>query len=231
VTLLIGGPGIAKTPPQQPPATGGSGKVKSSTGFFISQDGLLLTSAHGVEGCAAISVWPHGGATRRARLIAADQRLDVALLSTDSPVPRYAAAPERGSPRIGEQIVALGFGVHVKEPLIPVIIEGSFAGDGRTPSGDPIFVIHAKVPEGASGGSVVDANGSLIGMVIGYYADEPDMGVVLSIGDIAEFLGRRGIWLAPGPLLDSRSERLNDFLVNMSALIQCAPRQTRAAAD
>src|SRR5215469_6221632 len=137
-------------------------------------------------------------AGRTARLIAADRRLDVALLSTDGPAPRYAVAAERTRPRIGEPVVALGLGVHVSGPLIPVIIEGSFAGVGRTPAGDPVFVIHAKIPDGASGGSVVDADGSLIGMVIGYYADRPDLGVVRSLPDIADFLWRHGARLGRG---------------------------------
>ena len=163
-------------------------------------------------------------------MIAADRRLDVALLSTDGPAPRYAVAAERTRPRIGEPVVALGLGVHVSGPLIPVIIEGSFAGVGRTPAGDPVFVIHAKIPDGASGGSVVDADGSLIGMVIGYYADRPDLGVVRSLPDIADFLWRHGARLGRGAAGEAGSAPLNDRLVAMSALVQCAPaRAVRGA--
>ena len=225
LSLLLGEAAAATTKPQQPPAIGDSGKVRSSTAFFVSQDGLLLTSAHGVAGCATISIWPSGRSARKARLIAVDSRLDVAHLSTNGPAPRYAAALGRSSPRVGDPIVALGLGVHVTGPLIPVIIEGSFAGDGRTPAGDPVFLIHARVPDGASGGSVVDANGSLIGMIIGYYVDQPDLGVVISIGEIADFLGQHGVWLVRSAPLDAGPERLNDLLVDMSALVQCVPRQ------
>jgi hypothetical protein len=69
---------------------------------------------------------------------------------------------------------ALGYGVSVKRPLTPVLIRGLLARGAGTPSGAPILTIHAKVPEGASGGLVIDSAGSLVGMIMGYYADEPN---------------------------------------------------------
>jgi S1-C subfamily serine protease len=212
----------AEASPDQASATGVNGKVKSSTGFFVSKDGVVLTTAHGIADCKIISVWPNGTEARSAHLIASDQRLDIAVLSTDGPTPRYAAAAGRAYLNVGEPVVAIGLGVHVKEPLLPVIIEGSFAGDGRTPAGDPVLLIHASVPRGASGAPVLDAAGSLIGMVIGYYADRPNLGVVRSFGDITNFLAQNGVAMARnGPVVKS-SRLLNDLLVNMSVLVQCA---------
>ena len=55
----------------------------SGTGFFVSRDGFLVTSAHVIAGCASISAWPSDGTERPSYVIASNQRLDLALLWAD----------------------------------------------------------------------------------------------------------------------------------------------------
>ena len=195
--------------------------VKSGTGFFVSGDGLLLTSAHVVAGCAAISVWRGDAPGQRGRVVAVDRRQDLALLTTGASVPQFAAALRSWRPSIGERVVTFGFGVDAKRPLAPVRIEGVFVGDATTAHGAPVFVIRAKMPKGTSGSLVLDRNGSLVGMVVGYYTDRPDFGVIVANAGIAAFLAALGVRLSR-PSASARPQLGVDHLLRgASALVQC----------
>jgi S1-C subfamily serine protease len=203
------------------PTANSNGRVKSGTGFFISRHGFLVTSAHVVSGCDRVAVWAGGIEQREARIEAADPRRDIALLSTEGEAADIAAASD--PPHVGEATFGLGFGVVVKHPRTAMLTRGVFVGDGVTPTGDPVLVIHARVPEGASGGPVLVADGSLVGMAIGYYTDRPDLGVVVSSADIDAFLGAHGLALMRGPGIVGEAPSPRDVLLKISALVQCIP--------
>jgi S1-C subfamily serine protease len=54
----------------------------SGTAFFVSKEGKALTNAHVVEGCRQISVNAEGQSSA-AKILAMDERNDLALLATD----------------------------------------------------------------------------------------------------------------------------------------------------
>jgi len=104
-------------------------RVKSGTGFFVSRDGFLLTSAHVVAGCQHVSVWDSAGTSYRSYTIGLDRRLDVALLWAEGISPSRLASVTRMSVQRGEPVVTLGYGVIPTEPLKPVLVEGLLIGD------------------------------------------------------------------------------------------------------
>jgi S1-C subfamily serine protease len=227
LSLLLCAGGMAIVQATAAPAADGAGRVKTGTAFFISRDGFLVTSAHVVSGCGGAAVWVGGIERREAQIVAADQRRDIALLSTGRQAGDIAAAPDRWGPRIGEATFGLGFGVFTKQPRTPNFSSGTFVADGATLAGDPILVIRADVPEGASGGPVLDADGSLVGMMIGYYTDQPNLGVVVSSVGIDAFLAAHGLALARGPGNAGAARSPRDLLLKISALVQCVPTQAR----
>jgi S1-C subfamily serine protease len=209
--------------PTAAPAVNAAGRVKTGTGFFVSRHGFLVTSAHVVTGCGGVAVWAGGIEQRDASTVAADLRRDIALLSTEGEVADIAAASDRSTPHVGETTFGLGFGVVAKHPRTAMLTRGVLVGDGATPAGDPVLVIQARVPEGASGGPVLDADGSLVGMMIGYYTERPNLGVVVSTGDIDTFLAAHGLALVRGPEIAGAAPSPRDVLLKISALIQCLP--------
>src|SRR5262249_37526119 len=147
-------------------------------GFFISHDGLVLTSAHIVLSCGHISVWSHRGTISAARIRAVDPERDIALLESGMRAPEIAAAPALVPPRKGEPVFALGFGVNAQRPLVPAAIHGDFAGVADDPADKDMLAIRAPIRRGMSGGLVVDSTGAMLGMVIGYDTDQPSMGLI-----------------------------------------------------
>jgi S1-C subfamily serine protease len=197
------------------------GRVKSGTGFFVSRDGFLVTSAHVVSGCRKISVWGPDGSERPSYTVASDARRDIALLWADGQPTGWSAVAGRRAPRAGEDVFTLGFGVMASKPLQSVLVEGSLVGDSTAQPGNRVLMIRAKLHAGNSGGAVLAGDGSLLGMIIGRDEAHPELGVAIPSDDIEAMLSGYGIVLPERPPGgDPRGS-----LGAISALIQCPKPQ------
>jgi serine protease Do len=144
----------------KPPDTGGG---TLGTGFYIDREGLVLTNAHVVNGCAQILVATEKGTFAPAQLIARDQTNDLAVLRTNNSPSRIAHL--RSSIRLGENVEAFGY------PLAGVLAtSGNFTlGNVSALAGlrdDSRYLqISAPVQPGNSGGPLLDQSGNLVGVV------------------------------------------------------------------
>ena len=94
--------------PVVPPAPGPEHHGTSSgSGFFVTDVGHLVTNAHVVKGCTAITVKTDDGTTAPAVELATDEANDLALLKTR--VTPARVAPLRIGARQGEAVEAFGF--------------------------------------------------------------------------------------------------------------------------
>jgi S1-C subfamily serine protease len=202
-----------------------AGRVKSGTGFFVSPDGFVMTSAHVVAGCSKMSVWAADGVERSGYIIASDRARDIALLWADG-TRQGASAMITGFPSpTGEEVFTLGYGVNTKEPLSPVVVEGSLVGGSMAQPGNRIVVIRAKLHPGNSGGALLAGDGSLLGMIVGRDEEHPEFGVAVPKEDLETLLFAYGITL---PLRQPASNA-RDLLGAISVLIQCStPRNSSA---
>jgi serine protease Do len=152
-------PSAASPTPSKPKATGDS----SGTGFFVGNDGSLLTNAHVVDECTTIRVTLDGREPLPARLAASDKANDLALLRVDHRPTNLAAI--RIGIRLGEPVAVFGF------PLSNVLAStGNFTLGNVTALaglGDDTrhIQISAPVQPGNSGGPLLDHQGNLVGVV------------------------------------------------------------------
>lgn len=127
----------------------------------------VLTCEHVVTGQAnSIEVAFAGGGRYAARLIAADERDDLALLEiapSGRPAMRVASSPASGVLRAG------GFGSAGRYRSVTVPLVGSAIPSNAT---SPSLRIAAAVRSGDSGGPVTDASGRLVGVVWGVRGGE-----------------------------------------------------------
>jgi len=134
------------------------------TGFFIGEDGMVLTNAHVVEGCSEARIGPHGR-SMTARVVARDTENDLALLRADVRSPTSAAL--RLSVRQGEAVAAYGY------PLPGLLASGGNLTEGNITAlsgvGDDsrLLQISAPVQPGNSGGPLLDGGGNVVGIVEG----------------------------------------------------------------
>ena len=154
---------VAAAPSVSPPKS--PVEKSSGSGIFITQAGHLLTNAHVVSDCAAISVKTNDGGTA-AHVVATDEKDDLAILKVDGGAARTAALRIRRPLRAGESVVVFGF------PLSGILATTGNATTGIVtalagPRDDPRLIqISAPVQPGNSGGPVLDASGYLIGIVV-----------------------------------------------------------------
>ena len=199
-------------------------QVKSGTGFFVSPGGLLLTSAHVVAGCRGIIIWPITGHEWVGQVVSADESLDIALVSAQGEAPGFSLiVHDNGSPRSGEAVTTIGLGIRSSRPREPVVTTGSVIGRAMDTAGHSLLLIKARLRDGNSGGPVIDANGTLLGMVTGRDTNRPEIGVAIPTNAIDMFLSRYGIGPMPSASPLPHPKNPTDLLKAISALVQCAP--------
>lgn len=195
------------------------GRVKSGTGFFVSPDGYLVTSAHVVAGCRNLSVWGASG-EHRAYVVARHPRLDLALLWADGRERGASAANPQAIGRSGEAVFTLGFATMPGNPLRPSLNEGALLGEGTAEDGSKVLLIGTTLHAGNSGGAVLTRDGLVLGMVIGRDEQHPDRAIAIPIAPIEALLGSYGIAMPQNHPHGDPQQSLDAI----SALIQCSSR-------
>jgi S1-C subfamily serine protease len=154
---------VAGATPTPDPSKKTGSEIFSGTAFFVSRNGNVLTNAHVVESCRQISVNTEGQ-SGAAKILARDERNDLALLATD--LHPAQTANWRLQARQGEDIVVYGF------PLTGVLASGGNVATGNVTAlaglaDDSRFLqISAPVQPGNSGGPLLDRSGTVVGVVV-----------------------------------------------------------------
>ncbi len=137
-----------------------------ASGFVITSQGHLLTSAHGIEGNQMATIWINGS-RHPAKVLATDTNLDVALLQIegDKSFP-YLSFSADTNYHMGQDAFTMGF------PLVEVLGTSPRLNKGLISSAvglqdDPNQVqFSAEVQPGNSGGPLLNSSGQIIGLVI-----------------------------------------------------------------
>ena len=137
--------------------------MSQGSGFFVSDDGYIVTNHHVIENGSKFTVVMHDGTEMKASLVGADSRTDLAVLKVESDKKfTYVAFGEK-NPRIGDWVVAVGnpFG------LGGTVTAGIVSANGREISRnrfDDFIQIDAAVNKGNSGGPAFNLSGEVIGV-------------------------------------------------------------------
>ena len=134
------------------------------SGVIVSDQGLILTSRHIIDGADTILVRLHDGRTSLATVVGADVDTDLAVLHID--VPNIQAIPfgEPGQARVGDVVLAIGnpygFGHSVSQGIISAL--GRYGLQLSTY--ENFIQTDAAINEGNSGGALIDSEGRLLGI-------------------------------------------------------------------
>lgn len=137
--------------------------MSQGSGFFVSEDGYIVTNHHVIENGSKFTVVMNDGTEMKASLVGADSRTDLAVLKVEADKKfTYVAFGEK-NPRIGDWVVAVGnpFG------LGGTVTAGIVSANGREISRnrfDDFIQIDAAVNKGNSGGPAFNLSGEVIGV-------------------------------------------------------------------
>ena len=146
---------------QNEPQTAGTG-----TGFFISEDGYLVTNNHVVEGSDELSVIFADGTEVPGELVGTDSLTDLAVIKVEGEIPGYVELGNSSELRPGDRIIAIG------SPLgsyTNTVTEGIVSGIGRRVEGtntvvDNLIQHDAAINPGNSGGPLFTLDGKVVGV-------------------------------------------------------------------
>ncbi|SDV50988.1 DegQ family serine endoprotease [Chitinasiproducens palmae] len=131
------------------------------SGFIISQQGYVMTSAHVVDGADTIYVTLTDKREFKAKLVGIDERTDVAVLKIEAQGLPVVTIGDSDRVRVGEWVVAIGspFG------LDNTVTAGIVSAKGRD-TGDylPFIQTDVAVNPGNSGGPLLNMRGEVIGI-------------------------------------------------------------------
>lgn len=141
------------------------------SGCIISEDGMVITSAHVVINALKIKATFHDGKTVAADIIAADELNDLALLQLHGADTRYYRPIPLSSPGdliLGETVIAVGnpYG------LGSTISQGVLSAIGRQVTFrdqvvfSDILQTDTSIHPGNSGGPLININGEMIGITL-----------------------------------------------------------------
>ena len=133
------------------------------SGFFISEQGHIVTNNHVVEDAKEITVTMSDGRELKATLVGSDERSDIAVLKVDGGRYPYVQFAPNARVRVGDWVVAIGnpFGFSGTATAGIVSADGRDLGGGTYAN---FIQIDAPINRGNSGGPAFDLAGNVIGV-------------------------------------------------------------------
>ncbi|MDD4984280.1 MAG: trypsin-like peptidase domain-containing protein [Dehalococcoidales bacterium] len=163
------------------------------SGFFVDEEGHILTNNHVVDGASSISVTLHSSETVEAQIIGTDSENDLALLKVDpSSIGNIKPLPlgDSDSVKPGQMAIALGSPYGLEGSITVGIISGL----GRTMAGvqtrsiPNMLQTDAAINPGNSGGPLLNSKGAVIGINTAIEASSNNIGFAIPINNAKSLL-------------------------------------------
>jgi serine protease Do len=155
------------------------------SGFIIDRKGLIISTAHDLEGVQEITVNLDNGQELTGHLVKKDTYRDLTLITINSEADSSISLKKgRNSMRIGEKVYAIGCPLNHKGKLESGIIDGPM----RWVDNLPLWQANMETLPGSSGSPVFDAKGNLVGVVKGRYRGTDSKGFFIPLRTVLEFL-------------------------------------------
>ena len=143
----------------------------SGTGFFITQDGYILTNHHVISDASSVKVTLYNGETYDATVIGSDEDYDIAVLKIDVTGATPVVLGDSSKVAIGESVAAVG---NPLGELTFSMSEGIVSCVNRAVNvdGTPFNMIQVdcSINPGNSGGPLMNLYGEVVGIVSAKYS-------------------------------------------------------------
>jgi serine protease Do len=138
--------------------------TSQGSGFFITEDGYLVTNNHVIDGGSAFTVVMNDGTELDAKLIGRDPRTDLAVLKVDDKRKfTYVSFADDKKVRVGDWVVAVGNPFGLGGTVTAGIVSALGRDIGAGPY-DDFIQVDAAVNRGNSGGPTFNLSGEVVGI-------------------------------------------------------------------
>ena len=137
--------------------------IAAGTGFFITEDGYLISNYHVVKDAAKVRLLTGAGMVD-AKVVQVDAADDLVLLKANG---RFAPLPILPSKavQLGSTVATVGFPDPGLQGFAPKLAKGEIASLSGAGDDAQYFQISVPVQPGNSGGALVDEKGNVVGIV------------------------------------------------------------------
>jgi S1-C subfamily serine protease len=171
-------------------------KVGGGTGFFITEDGLIVTNRHVVaDQNADYTVIMSDGTEYSAEVLARDDYLDFAVLTVEGEDFTAVEIGDSDAIKIGQTVVAIGnslgeFSHSVSRGIISGVRRDIVAGGGfgDTQELTDIIQTDAAINFGNSGGPLLDISGKVIGINTAVAQGAENIGFAIPINQVVRLI-------------------------------------------
>jgi serine protease Do len=167
------------------------------SGIVVSADGLILTNDHVIEGAGTLTVELPDGRHVAGRIVTTDPAHDLAVVRADATGLTPARLGDSSSLEVGSVAIAIG------SPLgtfTDTVTEGIISGLERTIDVTSevtrtrlqlrgLIQTDAAINPGNSGGPLLDAAGSVVGVITAQAGNAEGVGFAIPIDDAKELVG------------------------------------------
>jgi S1-C subfamily serine protease len=160
--VMFGAKGTQETLAQLPD----SAKLRASgTGFFITEDGYLLTNHHVVEDAKRVKIRTRAGVLP-AEIVKTDLEKDLALLKVEGGPYKPLPIAGESAVALGESAFTIGFPNVEVQGLEPKYTDGKISSLSGLHDDPSEYQISVPVQPGNSGGPLMARTGQAIGVVV-----------------------------------------------------------------
>ena len=159
---------VVGTVPGQNTFFGSTGdQTVSGTGFFITDQGYILTNNHVVEGTREVTIVLSDGTEQQASIVGTDIYSDIAVLKTDGGVSAVAKLGNSDVLQPGESVIAIGSPLGNFKNTVTVGVVSATGRSIDTGNGyqiEDLIQTDAAINHGNSGGPLVNLAGEVVGI-------------------------------------------------------------------
>jgi TPR repeat protein len=140
-----------------------SNPASTGTGFFITEDGFLITNEHVIREASQVRVVTSTGVFK-ASVLKVDSANDLALIHLHG---QFASLPVATTHlvRLGSSVATIGFPNIRLQGLAPKLAKGEISALSGAQDDPRYFQVSVPIQPGNSGGALVDERGNVVGVL------------------------------------------------------------------
>ncbi len=171
-------------------------QVGAGTGFFVSDDGTIVTNKHVVsDPDAEYTVILNNGEKYDAKVLDRDPYIDIAVIKVAYKPKTYISLGDSSKIKVGQRVIAIGnslgqFSNTVSEGIISGLSRSIVAGSGtgNYEQLNDVIQTDAAINPGNSGGPLLDLNGNAIGVNVAVAQNAENIGFAIPINTVKSIL-------------------------------------------